>query len=335
MSTSSSKSHYAVSPLDFAGLSTYPLAARPSKVSARDLSRPCPPGATLRDFFASLPNILAVKELRAAAAAVRAARARGRAVIAGFGGHVIKCGLGPLLIDLMAQGYLTAFACNGSSAIHDFEIALVGATSEDVDATLGSGAFGGAEETGTGFNAACAAAAADGIGLGEGLGRWLDAAQPPYAEQSVLIQAYRRRAPVTVHVAIGTDITHIHPTAVGAHLGAATHHDFRLLCGLVRELHDGGVYLNFGSAVILPEVFLKAVTTVRNLGYPLTTFTTVNFDFIQHYRPLTNVVRRPVAGGAGRGIALTGHHELLLPLFAAAIQELDDAPEPSAASASG
>jgi hypothetical protein len=158
--------------------------------------------------------------------------------------------------------------------------------------------------------------------LGEALGRWLEAAQPPYADHSVLVQAYRRRIPVTVHVAIGTDITHIHPTAVGAHIGAATHHDFRLLCSLVRELHDGGVYLNFGSAVILPEVFLKAVTTVRNLGYPLTDFTTVNFDFIQHYRPLTNVVRRPVAGGSGRGIALTGHHELLIPLFAAALGEM-------------
>jgi hypothetical protein len=316
------KSCYAVSPLDFTKLTTYPLAERPSKVSARDLSRSCPPGASLQTFFASLPNILAVRELRAAVAAVRAARARGRAVIVGFGGHVIKCGLGPILIDLMARGFITALAGNGSSAIHDFEIALIGATSEDVDSSLGSGAFGGAEETGRGINAACAAAAADGIGLGEALGRWLEAAQPPYAELSVLVQAYRQRIPVTVHVAIGTDITHMHPTAVGAHIGAATHHDFRLLCSLVRELHDGGVYLNFGSAVILPEVFLKAVTTVRNLGYPLTDFTTVNFDFIQHYRPLTNVVRRPVAGGRGRGIALTGHHELLIPLFAAALTEM-------------
>ena len=322
MDDPSPNSCYATPPLAFTGLNTYPLAERPSKVSARDLSRPCPPGASLQTFFASLPNILAVQELRAAVAAVRAARAQGRAVIAGFGGHVIKCGLGPLLIDLMARGFITALAGNGSSAIHDFEIALVGATSEDVDATLGRGAFGGAEETGQGVNAACTAAAADGIGLGEALGRWLEAVQPPYADQSVLVQAYRRRIPVTVHVAIGTDITHIHPTAVGAHIGAATHHDFRLLCSLVRELHDGGVYLNFGSAVILPEVFLKAVTTVRNLGYPLTNFTTVNFDFIQHYRPLTNVVRRPVAGGSGRGIALTGHHELLIPLFAAALGEM-------------
>lgn len=313
------KSRYPTPPLDLTGLHTYPLADRPSKVSAADLARPCPPDGDLRAFFASLPNILAVKELRAAAAAVRAARDRGKAVIAGLGGHVIKCGLGPVLIDLMARGYVTAFACNGSSAIHDFEIALVGATSEDVDATLGGGLFGGAEETGRELNAACAAAAADGIGLGEAVGRRLDELQPPYAAQSLLTQAYRRCAPVTVHVAVGTDITHIHPTADGAHIGAATHHDFRLLCALVRELHDGGVYLNFGSAVILPEVFLKAVTTVRNLGHPLTDFTTVNFDFIQHYRPLTNVVRRPVAGGAGRGIALTGHHELMIPLFAAAV----------------
>ncbi|MGQ9898271.1 MAG: hypothetical protein ACUVR8_12045 [Acidobacteriota bacterium] len=322
MNDSRPKSCYATPPLDFTGLKTYPLAERPSKVSVHDLSRPCPPGASLRTFFASLPNILAVNELRAAIAAVRTARERGRAVIAGLGGHVIKCGLGPILIDLMAQGFITAFAGNGSSAIHDFEIALVGATSEDVDATLGQGAFGGAEETGQGFNAACTAAAAAGIGLGEALGRWLEAAHPPYADQSLLVRAYRRCIPVTIHVAIGTDITHIHPTAVGADIGAATYHDFRLLCSLVRELHDGGVYLNFGSAVILPEVFLKAVTTVRNLGYPLTNFTTVNFDFIQHYRPLTNVVRRPVAGGSGRGIALTGHHELLIPLFAAGLSEM-------------
>ncbi|MDW8216294.1 MAG: hypothetical protein RML57_01675 [Acidobacteriota bacterium] len=318
-----SKSRYATPPLDIRGLRTYPLANRPSKVTAGDLASPCPSGASLRAFFASLPNILAVKELRAAVAAVRTARDRGRAVIVGLGGHVIKCGLGPVLIDLMAQGYVTAFACNGSSVIHDFEIALVGATSEDVDASLSVGAFGGAEETGRGINAACALAAADGIGLGEAVGRWLDELQPPYAAQSLLVQAYRRRVPVTVHVAVGTDITHIHPTADGAHIGAATYHDFRLLCALVQELHNGGVYLNVGSAVILPEVFLKAVTTVRNLGCPLTDFTTVNFDFIQHYRPLTNVVRRPVAGGAGRGIALTGHHELLIPLFAAALHELE------------
>ncbi len=318
------KSRYAERPLDLAGLHTYPLAERPSKVTAADLARPCPPDASLREFFATLPNLLAANELRAAATAVRQARQQRRAVIAGLGGHVIKCGLGPVFIHLMAQGYVTAFACNGSSAIHDFEIALAGATSEDVDATLGSGAFGGAEETGRGLNAACAAAAADGIGLGEAVGRQLDELRPPYAAQSLLVQAYRRSVPVTVHVAVGTDITHIHPTADGAHIGAATYHDFRLLCALVRELHDGGVYLNVGSAVILPEVFLKAVTTVRNLGYPLTNFTTVNFDFIQHYRPLTNVVRRPVAGGAGRGIALTGHHELLIPLFAAAVQVLDE-----------
>jgi hypothetical protein len=314
-------SRYEVEPFDLSQLSTYPLAERKSKVSAADLAKPAQPGATMREFFERLPNILAVKELRAAADAIRAARDKGKAVIVGLGGHVVKCGLAPALIDLMRRGYFTAFALNGSGVIHDFEIAVVGATSEDVDATLGSGAFGGAEETGLGVNAALARAAREGLGAGEALGKTLDEMNPPYAEQSLLCSAYRRGVPVTVHVAIGTDIVHIHPTAVGADIGAASHHDFRLLCALTAQLDGGGVYVNLGSAVILPEVFLKAVTVVRNVGLPLSGFTTVNFDFLQQYRPLTNVVRRPVAGGAGRGIALTGHHELMIPLLAAAILE--------------
>jgi hypothetical protein len=302
-------SRYDIDPFDLSKLSTYPLAERKSKVSAADLAKPPQPGATMREFFERLPNILAVKELRAAAAAVRAARDLGKAVIVGLGGHVVKCGLAPALIDLMRRGYFTAFALNGSGVIHDFEIAVVGATSEDVDATLGSGAFGGAEETGRVVNAALARAAREETGAGEALGKTLDEMNPPYAEQSLLCSA------------IGTDIVHIHPTASGADIGAASHHDFRLLCALTAQLDGGGVYVNLGSAVILPEVFLKAVTVVRNVGLPLSGFTTVNFDFLQQYRPLTNVVRRPVAGGAGRGIALTGHHELMIPLLAAAILE--------------
>ncbi len=314
---------YDIEPVDFTNLVTYPLAERKSKVSAADLAQPPKDDATMREFFDRLPNILAVKELRTAAVAVRTARERGKAVIVGLGGHVIKCGLAPVLIDLMRRGYFTAFALNGSGTIHDFEIGLVGATSEDVDATLGSGTFGGAEETGRGINEAYALARREGIGIGEALGKMLTELAPPFVEQSLLAQAYAGRVPVTAHVAVGTDITHIHPTADGANIGAASYHDFKLLCGVVKGIDDGGVYVNFGSAVILPEVFLKAVTTLRNMGHRLEHFTTVNFDFIQHYRPLTNVVRRPVAGGSGRGIALTGHHELMIPLFAAAILSLD------------
>jgi hypothetical protein len=219
----------------------------------------------------------------------------------------------------MERGFVTAVAANGSVLVHDAEIALVGRSSEDVDASLGTGAFGAAEETGKLLNLAAREGALDGLGLGEAMGRALLALNPPHADKSLLCAAYRARIPFTAHLTIGGDIPHFHPDADGAALGATTHTDFRLLASLVRELHSGGVYLNVGSAVALPELFLKAVTLVRNLGYPLGDFTTANFDFIQHYRPLTNVVRRPTADGAGRGYAVTGHHELMIPLLAAAI----------------
>lgn len=314
-------SRYPFEPLDFSNLSTYPLAERKSKVSVEDLARPIESGGSLREFFDRLPNILAVQNLKAVAHAVRQARQKGKTVLVGLGGHVIKCGLAPVLIDLMNQGFINGFALNGSGVVHDFEIALIGSTSEDVDATLGSGAFGGAEETGRFINQAYSEALRDSIGGGEAIGRLLTGMNPRFADRSLLCSAYQHSIPVTVHVAVGTDITHIHPTADGPAIGAASYHDFRLFCSVVKGLDDGGVYLNLGSAVILPEVFLKAVTTLRNLGHQLEGFTTVNFDFLQHYRPLTNVVRRPVAGGSGRGFALTGHHELMIPLLAAAIVE--------------
>ena len=306
-------------PFDLSGLATYPLASRPSKVGVGDFARPTEPGASIGEFLDSLPRILAADDLRAVATAVRSARERGLPVVAGLGGHVVKTGCGSLLIDLMRRGYITAFSMNGACIVHDFEIAIVGSTSEDVDATLGSGRFGAAEETGRILNEAAASAARDGIGLGEAVGRELVRVAPPYAGASILHAAYESRIPVTVHVAIGNDILHIHPNADGAAIGAATHRDFRLLCTLAAGLDGGGVYLNFGSAVILPEVFLKAVTAVRN-RQRLEGFVTANFDFIQHYRPLTNVVRRPTAG-SGRGYAITGHHEILIPLLRAAILE--------------
>lgn len=306
-------------PLDLNGVQTYPLRERPSKVTVADFARPVKEASSLCDFLAGLPNILAVRSLREVAAQIRRARALRRSIIWGIGGHVIKTGLAPVIIDLMRQGFVTALAANGSVAVHDAEVALVGSTSEDVDASLGTGAFGAAEETGQILNEAARQAARDQIGLGEALGRALAQLGPPHADLSLLCAAYEARVPYTVHVSIGTDIAHFHPNADGASLGAATHTDFRLLAELVRRMNGGGVYLNIGSAVILPEVFLKTVTLVRNLGHPLADFTTANFDFIQSYRPLTNVVRRPVRDGAGRGYALTGHHELLIPLLAAAI----------------
>ncbi|HEX7174058.1 MAG TPA: hypothetical protein VF240_02075 [Pyrinomonadaceae bacterium] len=308
-----------IRPLGLEGVSTYPLSERPSKVSTEDFARPVAADSSLKDFLSTLPNILAVQSLRQIAAQVRRARELGKPIVWGLGGHVIKTGLAPLLIDLMRRGYVSAVAANGSVLVHDAEIALVGSTSEDVDSTLGAGAFGGADETGKLLNSAARDGARDQLGLGEALGRALTAARPKHADLSLLCAAYDARVPFTAHVAIGTDITHFHPSADGAALGAATHTDFRLLSEMVRRMSGGGVYLNVGSAVVLPEVFLKAVTLVRNLGHPLADFTTANFDFIQSYRPLTNVVRRPVSGGAGRGYAVTGHHELTIPLLAAHI----------------
>ena len=311
-------SHYKIELLDLSRIATYPLATRPSKVTADDLARPVKAGANLKDFFDGLPNVLAAREFGELSQLIRTARANRRAIIVGLGGHVIKTGLAPVLIDLMQRGYVTAFAMNGSAMIHDFEIALVGATSEDVDATLGQGTFGMAEETGSIINQAAIDGARDQIGLGEAIGRTLTAQSPPHADKSLLCAAYASTVPVSVHVAIGTDIVHIHPGADGGAIGQTSLHDFRLLCSMVRELDGGGVYLNLGSAVMLPEVFLKTVTVVRNLGFKLQDFTTANFDFIQQYRPLTNVVRRPVAG-SGRGFSFTGHHEIMIPLLAGCI----------------
>lgn len=311
--------HYDIEPLDLAGVSTYPLASRPSKVTLADFAKPVSADATVGDLLDSLPNILAVQSLRELAAQIRRARELGKPIVWGIGGHVIKTGVAPVIIDLMRRGFLTAIAANGSVLVHDAEMALTGSTSEDVDASLGEGAFGAAQETGQLLNAAAQAGAADAIGLGEAMGRSLLDLNPPHADYSLLCAAYRARVPFTAHLSIGTDIAHFHPDADGAALGATTHTDFRLFGELVRRLDGGGVYLNIGSAVLLPEVFLKAVTLVRNLGHPLQDFTTANMDFIQHYRPLTNVVRRPTANGAGRGYALTGHHEIMIPLLAAAI----------------
>jgi hypothetical protein len=318
---------YSTSPITLTHLHTYPLASRKSKVSVRDFAKPPANNPSLNKFLASLPSFLAAADLRNLLAAIQTARRQRKPILWGIGGHVIKVGLGPIVIDLMRRGFISSLAMNGAALIHDFEIALAGNTSEDVETGLGAGAFGMAAETGEYLNQIAKVAMRARLGYGEAAGQFLDNAviDVPYAKSSVLAAAYKLRVPVTVHLAIGTDIPHMHRTADGAALGSATHLDFRLFCSLVQQMHPGGIYLNWGSAVLLPEVFLKAVSVVRNLGIPLRPITTANFDFIQHYRPLQNVVRRPTAspnsrkGEESRGYAITGHHELLLPLVAAAL----------------
>jgi hypothetical protein len=315
-------SKYRIQPLDLSGLKTIPIAERGGKVSTADFARPYSKGSGMAPWIDSLPKILAADSFRSAVNALVQARSAGKPILWGMGGHVIKCGLAPVLADLMRRGFATAFVMNGSAAIHDFEIAIAGQTSEDVEAVLPDGRFGAAEETGREMNEAIRSAARDSLGMGEALGaRVARIAGPAWAPHSLLYQAHQHGVPVTVHVAIGTDTPHTHPAADAAAIGAATHRDFRLFCSLVAEMNGGGVYLNVGSAVVLPEVFLKAISTVRNLGAPLAEFTTINLDFLQHYRPKVNVVERPHAKAGGRGIALTGHHELMVPLLAAALIE--------------
>jgi hypothetical protein len=309
-------SRYRQQPMDFAKLKTIGLAERGGKVKRVDFASAYRAGTGLAGLLDSLPRILAGENFRAVVEAIAAAREKRRAILWGLGGHVIKCGLAPVLLDLMERGYATGFALNGSSAIHDYEIALVGQTSEDVEAVLPDGRFGSAEETGRELNRPIADGSREGLGMGEALGRSL-----AVGEASLLYGAYQHGTPVTVHVAIGTDTPHTHPAADPAAIGSAIHRDFRLFCSLVSELNEGGVYVNVGSAVLLPEVFLKAVSAVRNLGHPLGNFTTANFDFLQHYRPRVNVVERPHAQSGGKGYSITGHHELMLPLLAAALIE--------------
>lgn len=309
--------NYDLKPLSLVEVKTYPLASRTSKVTVKQFAKPCADYSELREFLCRLPDILAVQNLRQLAAHMRQARDIKKPIIWGLGGHVIKTGLAPILIDLIKRGFVTGIATNGSVLIHDTEIALVGSTSEDVDATLPEGIFGGADETGRLINDAARDGAREGIGLGEALSRALVAMKPPHEDVSILCASYAARIPLTAHLTIGGDITHFHPSADGAALGATSHTDFRLLAEMVRHMDDGGVYLNVGSAVVLPEVFLKCVTLVRNLGHSLSNITTANLDFIQSYRPVTNVVRRPTEQGAGHGYSITGHHEITIPLLAA------------------
>lgn len=313
----------AARPLDLSGVKTYPLNSRVSKVTVADFARPHRRGARLPAFVAALPRILAADQLRAVAASVVRGREKSRPLIWGMGAHVLKVGLAPVIIDLMERGFITTIALNGAGIVHDFETAIAGQTSEEVDAVLGSGEFGMAWETGEEINRAITAGDRDGLGLGASVGRYLARRRgTKYRRLSILDAAWRLGIPATVHVAMGTDIVHVHPSCDPAAVGRAGHLDFRTLAGQVARLGGGGVYLNIGSAVLLPEVFLKAVTLARNLGHPVRDFTTANFDFIQGYRPNTNVVNRPTRG-VGRGYSLTGHHEIMIPLLAAMLVEAD------------
>ena len=305
-------SRYPIDPLDFTALKTIPIAQRGGKVRVEHCAAAPEKAQRLGAWLVfalvravsgawleGLPKLLAADSLRAVVAALRTARERQRGICWGIGGHVVKCGLAPVFVDWMERGYITGLAMNGAASIHDFELAIAGATSEDVEAVLPDGRFGSAEETGHEMNVAIRMAQERGIGMGEALGERLDTlADPQFADKSLLLQAWRRRIPVTVHVATGTDTPHTHPAASGAAIGAATHHD-------------------------LPEVFLKAVSAARNLGHPLRNFTTVNLDFMQHYRPRMNVIERPHAQSGGQGYSLTGHHEIMLPLLAGILADLD------------
>ena len=309
---------------DLSGVRTYPLTSRASKVKAEDFGRPVERGASFRTWFDSLPDILGAHDLRRVVDALVDARRRDAGIIWGLGAHVVKTGVSPVLIDLMKRGFVSALALNGAGIIHDFEIALSGATSEDVDESLGPGRFGMAEETGVRLNEAIRRGAAEGKGLGQAVGAYLAESDPAHGNRSLTLTAHRLGIPVTVHVGVGTDIIHMHPAASGAAIGEASLRDFRFLTSCVARL-GGGVYLNCGSAVVLPEVFLKAVALARNQGAPLDGLTTVNLDFMRMYRPQTNVVTRPVAGTGGQGISLVGHHEVLIPLIAAAVIEAAEA----------
>jgi len=311
---------YSIKPLDLSELHTYPIAERHSKVSSDDFAKCWEKGGSFKKFLETLPDILSAQDLNAVIRALAEAAFNKKTILAGMGAHVIKVGLNPIIIDLMRRGIITGIAMNGAGIIHDSEIAMTGKTSEDVAASLGSGNFGMAQETGEFLNHAIQKATQNEIGLGEAVGLSVLERHLPFSDKSILAAGARLNIPVTVHVAMGTDIIHSHPGFDPAAAGQASHRDFRLFAAIVAGL-EGGVYMNIGSAVILPEVFLKALTLARNLGYQVDNFTTVNMDFIRQYRPMTNVVNRPTANG-GQGFHLTGCHEIMLPLIAAGVIEL-------------
>jgi len=307
--------------VNFSKIKTYPIRERESKVKTGIFSKGLPKkGVDFKSFFHGLPDVLAVKDIKSVVDAIIAAKKNDKPVIFCMGAHVIKCGLSPIIISLMEQGIVSAIALNGAGSIHDFEVAFAGATSEDVGASLEDGTFGMAEETGSIINKSISEGVKQGLGAGQSIGEKILKGDYKYRELSILAKGIELGVPVTVHIAIGTDIIHQHPLCDGAALGEASYTDFKIFTSVVSQLGDGGVIVNFGSAVIMPEVFLKALTICRNLGYQVKGFTTVDFDMIQHYRPSTNIVKRPVSMG-GKGYSIRGHHEIMIPLLAQAIVE--------------
>lgn len=306
-------------PISLNGIRTYPLKERVSKISIDDFAKPWISGGDMRDWINSLPAVLAGHDFRKVADKIVSAVKSGKMVILAMGAHPIKVGLNPVIIDLMERGVISGLAMNGAGIIHDAELAMAGRTSEDVAAGIKGGEFGMAEETGRFLNAAISDGAKKGMGLGRSIGETLVREKFPYNRFSLLARAFDLDIPVTVHVAIGTDIIHFHPTADGASIGKTSHLDFRIFAGLVSRM-EGGVFINLGSAVIMPEVFLKALTLARNLGHNVKDITTINMDFIKGYRPMTNVVQRPTLDG-GEGYSIFGHHEIMFPLLAAAVIE--------------
>ena len=307
--------------LDFTKVRTYPVTKRFSKVQTSLLGKKLTKGASVRAFLRGLPEILAAQNLRRSPERSPIAMRKNRTVVLGMGAHPIKVGLSPLIIDFMERGIIDAIALNGAGVIHDFEFAYMGETSEDVAAALKDGSFGMGEETGSFINQAISDGSKNNLGIGAAVGLAINQHRLAHRKLSILATAARLGIPVTSHIAIGTDIIHMHPKADGKALGDGSLRDFRTLTSVVATL-DRGIYLNFGSAVVLPEVFLKALSLARNLGHPIGNLTTVNLDFLQHYRPLTNVVNRPTMHG-GKGYNLTGHMEIMVPLlFAAVLEEL-------------
>ncbi len=315
-----------ITPIDPASLKTYALESRKSKVDRSDFARPWKPQGSLEQFLESLPGVLGAEDFKAIVSAIAKAHRAEKSVVVAMGAHVIKVGLSPVVTDMMERGIITAIAMNGAGIIHDLELAIIGRTSEEVLEGLEQGAFGMAKESAEFLNRAIFEGAEAGVGLGQAVGRRIMRKNLPFAEESILATAARLEIPATVHVAIGTDTIHIHPEFDPEAAGKTSHLDFRLFASVVAGL-EGGVYMNVGSAVILPEVFLKALTLVRNLGHKVERFTSVNMDFIRHYRPTTNVVSRPTSRG-GAGFTLIGHHEIMFPLLAAAVIEKITLPGP-------
>lgn len=315
-------SKYKVKPLSPEGLKTYSLHSRKNKVGIKAFARPLPADKFFKRWVRSLPEILAGRDFKKFVSIMTEAKKKKKAILFALGAHVVKVGLNPVIIDLMKEGWITALALNGAGVIHDFEIAFAGKTSEDVELQVKEGKFGMAQETGEIVNEAINSSEKEGLGLGEAVARMIANSDFPYKDASLLCAAYNLNIPITVHVAIGTDTIHFHPKAKGEALGKASLKDFFLFCALLEKLEGGGVFLNIGSAVVLPEVFIKALSFVRNKGRRLENFTTAVFDFIHHYRPYQNVTKRP-HGEKQKGFYFIGHHELMVPLLAASLKSAD------------